>query len=83
MVMVRWSSYVGYDVTGSMRRGQRGDPHQRQGVLIVDDVLDVGLHDSDVLDEIEMTSNLIIAASESEVRLPQQRIDEILGVEED
>jgi hypothetical protein len=81
--MVRWSSYVGYDVTGSMRRGQRGGSHQRQGVLIVDDVLDVGLHDSDALDEIEITSNLIIAASESEVRLPQQRIDEILGVEED
>ena len=49
----------------------------------MDDVLDVGLNDSEVLDEIEMTSNLIIAASESEVRLPQQRIDEILGVEED
>jgi hypothetical protein len=48
----------------------------------VDDVLDVHLQDSDVLDEIEMTSNLIIAASESEVRLPQQRIDEILGVDE-
>jgi hypothetical protein len=66
-----------------MRRGSRGDPTGAKEFLIVDDVLDVGLNDSDVLDEIEMTSNLIIAASESEVRLPQQRIDEILGVDED
>jgi hypothetical protein len=71
------------DVTKLDRRDAGSDPHRRQGVVIVDDVLDVPLKDSDVLDEIEMTSNLIIAASESEVRLPQQRIDEILGVEED
>jgi hypothetical protein len=71
------------DVTKLDRRDVGSDPHRRQGVVIVDDVLDVPLKDSDVLDEIEMTSNLIIAASESEVRLPQQRIDEILGVEED
>jgi hypothetical protein len=64
-------------------RCDAGNGATGQGVVIVDDVLDVHLHDSDVLDEIEITSNLIIAASESEVRLPQQRIDEILGVEED
>jgi hypothetical protein len=40
----------------------------------------VPMHDADVLEEIEMTSNLMIAASESTARLPQQRIDEILGL---
>ena len=63
--------------------GSGAIPTGAKEFLTVDDVLDVGLHDSDVLDEIEMTTDLIIAASESEVRLPQQRIDEILGVDED
>jgi hypothetical protein len=62
---------------------EAGDPTGAKEFLTVDDVLDVGLHDSEALDEIEMTADLIIAASESEVRLPQQRIDEILGVDED
>ncbi|HET7173639.1 MAG TPA: hypothetical protein VFI30_05105 [Nocardioidaceae bacterium] len=44
------------------------------------DELDVDVHDSEVLAEIEMMTNLIIATSESEGPLPQQRIDEILGV---
>ena len=63
--------------------GSGAIPTSAKEFLTVDDVLDVGLHDSDVLDEIEMTTDLIIAASESEVPLPQQRIDEILGVDED
>jgi len=33
-----------------------------------------------VLDEIEMTSNLMIAASEAAGPLSQQAVDEILGV---
>ena len=44
------------------------------------DTLHVPMHDADVLDEIEMTSNLMIAASEADGFLPQQRIDEILGL---
>ncbi|WP_370617584.1 hypothetical protein [Mumia sp. Pv 4-285] len=42
--------------------------------------LDVRLRDQDVLDEIEMTSNLMIAASAASERLSQQVVDEILGV---
>ncbi len=46
----------------------------------VDDRLDVAIHDVDVLAEIEMMTNLIIATSESDKPLSQRRIDEILGV---
>jgi len=46
----------------------------------VNDRLDVPMHDADVLDEIEMTSNLMIAASECEGPLAQDLIDRILGL---
>jgi hypothetical protein len=46
----------------------------------VNDQLDVSVHDTEVLAEIEMMTNLIIATSESDGRLSQHRIDEILGV---
>jgi hypothetical protein len=46
----------------------------------VNDRLDVTVHDSDVLAEIEILTNLIIATSESDKPLSQRRIDEILGV---
>lgn len=46
----------------------------------MNDKLDVSVHDSDALDEIELMTNLIIATSETEGPLPQQRIDEVLGV---
>jgi hypothetical protein len=46
----------------------------------LNDQLDVTVHDAEVLAEIEMMTNLIIATSESEGPLPQVRIDEILGV---
>ncbi|PJJ57159.1 hypothetical protein CLV56_1380 [Mumia flava] len=42
--------------------------------------LDARLRDQDALDEIEMTSALMIAASESCERLSQRRVDEILGI---
>jgi hypothetical protein len=46
----------------------------------LNDQLDVSVHDTEVLAEIEMMTNLIIATSESDGPLPQIRIDEILGV---
>ncbi len=49
-------------------------------VCVVNDQLDVSVHDGEVLAEIELMTNLIIATSDSEGPLPQQRIDEILGV---
>lgn len=46
----------------------------------VHDQFDVSLEDSDLLGEVELTTNLIIAASESEEHLTLAQIDEILGV---
>jgi hypothetical protein len=46
----------------------------------VHDQFDVTLEDSDLLGEVELTTNLIIAASESEEPLTVEEIDTILGV---
>ena len=45
------------------------------------DQFDVTLEDSDLLGEVELTTNLIIAASESDEHLTADEIDEILGVD--
>ena len=45
------------------------------------DQFDVTLEDSDLLGEVELTTNLIIAATESDDALSPDQIDEILGVE--
>jgi hypothetical protein len=44
------------------------------------DQFDVTLEDSDLLGEVELTTNLIIAASESDEPLSEDEIDRILGV---
>jgi hypothetical protein len=46
----------------------------------MDDRLDVQPHDQDVLEEIELISNLMIAASEAAGPLAQAAIDTILGI---
>jgi hypothetical protein len=46
----------------------------------VDDQLNVPLEDSELLAEVELTTNLIIAASEAETTLPQEEVDRLLGV---
>jgi len=50
-----------------------------QGVGVYDQ-FDVTLEDTDLLGEVELTTNLIIAASESEAHLSNEEIDQILGV---
>ncbi len=45
------------------------------------DPFDVTLEDSDLLNEVELTTNLIIAATAAESPLSVDEIDEILGVE--
>ena len=45
------------------------------------DQLNVPLEDSELLAEVELTTNLIIAASEAEAPLPQAIIDDLLGLE--
>ncbi|WP_370246454.1 hypothetical protein [Nocardioides sp.] len=44
------------------------------------DQFDVTLEDVDLLGEVELTTNLIIAASETDERLSTAEIDRILGV---
>ncbi len=44
------------------------------------DQFDVTLEDVDLLGEVELTTNLIIAASESDGHLSPEEIDRILGV---
>lgn len=44
------------------------------------DQFDVSLEDAELLDEVELTTSLIIAASESDRSLSQAEIDGILGV---
>ena len=46
----------------------------------MDDQLDVPLEDSELLAEVELTTNLIIAASESDGPLDQNEIDQLLGL---
>ena len=47
------------------------------------DQFDISLTDSDLLTEVEMTTNLIIAASEADGPLSQDEIDKILGLDSD
>ena len=44
------------------------------------DQFDVTLEDPDLLGEVELTTNLIIAASEADGHLAPEQIDAILGV---
>ena len=46
----------------------------------MDDQLNVPLEDAELLAEVELTTNLMIAASESEATLTQEEVDNILGV---
>jgi hypothetical protein len=46
----------------------------------VHDQFDVTLEDGDLLGEVELTTTLMIAASETEDHLSQEEIDRLLGV---
>ena len=47
----------------------------------MDDQLNVPLEDAELLAEVELTTNLIIAASESDAALAQDEVDRLLGIE--
>jgi hypothetical protein len=49
-------------------------------VFEMHDQFDVTLEDADLLGEVELTTNLIIAASETDDHLSTAEIDAILGV---
>ena len=53
------------------------------GSGVMDDQLNVPLEDSELLAEVELTTNLIIAASEAESSLPQAEVDRLLGLDDD
>jgi hypothetical protein len=53
------------------------------GIGVMDDQLNVPLEDAELLAEVELTTNLIIAASEADATLPQDEVDRLLGVSED
>lgn len=44
------------------------------------DQFDVSLEDDDLMVEVELTTNLMIAASEADERLSQEQIDRLLGL---
>jgi hypothetical protein len=50
---------------------------------MMDDQLNVPLEDAELLAEVELTTNLIIAASESDVPLSQADVDRLLGLDDD
>ena len=54
--------------------------HVREHVTVHDE-FDVTLEDADLLGEVELTTNLIIAASEADEHLSIGEIDEILGLD--
>jgi hypothetical protein len=53
------------------------------GSGVMDDQLNVPLEDAELLAEVELTTNLIIAASESDASLPQDEVDRLLGLDAD
>jgi hypothetical protein len=44
------------------------------------DPFDVRLQDDELLDEVELTANLIVAANQAEAHLSVSEIDQILGL---
>ena len=64
-----------------MAQGKVRDRQARLGGgTLVHDQFDVTLEDGDLLGEVELTTTLIIAASESDEHLSQEEIDRLLGI---
>src|SRR5690349_9194428 len=69
-------------VQGAHSHGAPVGTHREEGGNgVMDDQLNVPLEDAELLAEVELTTNLIIAASESKTTLSQADIDRLLGVE--
>ena len=47
------------------------------------DPFDVSLEDGELMDEVELTASLIVAANQSDENLTDEQIDAILGVRHD
>ena len=62
--------------TGNVRKSMV----MQEAGRVVDDKLNVPLEDAELLAEVELTTNLIIAASESDSTLSQEQVDALLGL---
>ena len=58
-----------------------GTPWRREATVLMHDQLNVPLEDGELLDEVELTTNLIIAASAAPEPLTQEVVDRILGLD--
>ncbi len=47
----------------------------------MDDQFDVSLEDDELLDEVELTASLMVAANRADRHLRQDEIDQVLGLE--
>jgi hypothetical protein len=56
-----------------------GDAAQ-EGAWVPSDPFDVSLEDVELLEEVELTTSLIVVATQANGRLSQQQIDTVLGV---
>lgn len=66
---------------GTRPRSSAGSPARTCEGSDVSDQFDVELEDADLLGEVELTMNLIVAASATDEQLSTEEIDRILGVE--
>ncbi len=64
-----------------LARWQDGPWSREQRERVLDDKLDVALEDAELLAEVELTTNLIIAASEADSPFAQDELDRLLGIE--
>jgi hypothetical protein len=60
--------------TQDERLGRQGRP------VVSTDPFDVELEDTELLDEVDLTANLIVAANQSEGPLSREEIDRLLGL---
>jgi hypothetical protein len=67
-------------VNGAADAGPLASTENETGRRVVDDHLDVPLEDATLMEEVELISTLMIAASEAEGDMDQAQIDQLLGV---
>jgi hypothetical protein len=67
-------------MSGTLGSIEEGLPIALAEVIMSHDQFDVSLEDSDLLSEVELTTNLIVAATEYERHLTDREIDQILDV---
>lgn len=59
---------------------RRRTSRRREEVGVSGDPFDVELEDTDLIDEVELTTSLMAAANQSEGRLTAEEIDQLLGL---